>query len=324
MTTSFVPSLSDPNVRPTAVSPVRTQDSPTAPVLFGTGVRAKETMRHGKYHQQFTILSKRELAPNTYHFRVNAPLVAQKIQAGQFIIVRPNDKSERMPLSIAGWDREEGYLEIIIMAAGFTSTEATNLNVGDAFTDVVGPLGQRSHVKKHDGACVLMGGGYGVGAIIPTARDLKALGNRVIGVVGARTESLLLMVPELREVCDEVLLTTNDGSVGIEGFVTHALDAVMEKEPVSMTLSVGPVPMMKAVADKLKDSPIEAWVSLNAIMVDGTGMCGACRVSVGGATKFACFDGPDFDGRKVDFAQLMTRQRMFYDKEKIALAALNK
>ncbi len=273
----------------------------------------------GKYSQDFKIIEKRELVGNTYYFKVNAPLLANKIQAGQFIITRPLEKSERIPLSIAGWNRDEGYIELIIMAAGRTSSEATALEEGDSFCDIVGPLGQRSHVKKYDGTCVVVGGGYGTGAIIPTARDLKELGNRVVGIVGARTKDLLIMVDELREVCDEVMVTTNDGSEGTEGFVTHALEKLIENEKVSTTLAVGPVPMMMAVEKMTKEKSIECFVSLNAIMVDGTGMCGACRVSVGGETKFACFHGPDFDGHKVDFQELMMRQKMFVEKEKIAM-----
>ncbi|MFW2331727.1 MAG: sulfide/dihydroorotate dehydrogenase-like FAD/NAD-binding protein [Nitrospinota bacterium] len=270
-----------------------------------------------KYSQEFKILEKSLLAPATYYFKIEAPLVAKKAQAGQFIMIRPNSTSERMPLSLAGWDREAGYLELIIMGTGFTSKEAVSKEVGDSFSDLVGPLGQRSHVKKYDATSVLIGGGYGVGAIIPTAIDLKKLGNRVIGVIGARNESLLLMEDRLRDVCDEVYITTNDGSKGIKGFVTHALSAIMENEKVSMTLAVGPVPMMKAVSDMLSDTPVESWVSLNAIMVDGTGMCGACRVNVGGKTLFACFHGPDFDGKKVNYAELMTRQTMFAESEKV-------
>lgn len=276
------------------------------------------------YNQDFKILTKKELCPYTFHFRINAPLIAAKIKAGQFIIIRPNSHSERIPLSICGWNREEGYIELIIMACGRTSAESVAKEVGDSFTDMVGPLGQRSHVAKYDGTCVMIGGGYGTGAIIPTARDLKEMGNRVIGIVGAREEGLLIMVDELREACDEVFITTNDGSVGIEGFVTHALEKIIEKEKVSTTLAVGPVPMMIAVANMTKKQGIESWVSLNAIMVDGTGMCGACRVSVDGKTKFACFHGPDFDGHKVDFDQLVKRQRMFVDKEKIAMEAMRK
>ncbi|MBZ0169784.1 ferredoxin-NADP reductase [Candidatus Methylomirabilis lanthanidiphila] len=288
------------------------------------GLDASENLPKGRYYQDFSILEKRELCANTYYFKVNAPLLAKKIQAGQFIIMRPNYDSERIPLSIAGWDRDKGYIEIVIMAAGRTSTEATQKNVGDRFQDVVGPLGQRSHVAKYEGACVVLGGGYGTGAVIPTARDLRALGNKVYGVVGARTKDLLILVDELKAVCDEVFVTTNDGSVGIQGFVTHALEAIMAREKVSMTLAVGPVPMMMAVARMTEGKGIEAWVSLNAIMVDGTGMCGACRVTVGGKTRFACYHGPDFNAHQVDFNELMKRQQMFVEQEKIAFQAMQR
>jgi len=275
-----------------------------------------------RYFQSFKILEKRELCPNTYWYEIEAPFIARKIEAGQFIIIKPFKKSERIPLSICGWDREKGTLNIIVMAAGRTTRDLNNMQIGDCLSDIVGPLGQRSHVSRYDGTCVLIGGGYGTGAIIPTARDLKALGNRVIGIVGARTESLLIMVDELKEVCDEVYVTTNDGSVGIEGFVTHALGKIMENEKVSYALAVGPVPMMMAVTKMTENKDIKTWVSLNAIMVDGTGMCGTCRVTVGGETKFACFHGPDFNGHEVDFGELMKRQKMYVELEKKALEAV--
>jgi ferredoxin--NADP+ reductase len=273
---------------------------------------------NNKYKQDFKVLLKKELSPNTWYLRLKAPYIARKIEAGQFIIVRPNKNSERIPLSICGWNREEGYIEIIVMAAGFTSSEAANKNEGDSFQDIVGPLGQRSHVAKYEGACVVIGGGYGTGAVIPTARDLKNLGNKVYGIVGARNKDLLLMVEELKNVCDGVIITTNDGSDGIQGMVTDGLKAIQDKEKVSMILAVGPVPMMKAISDISKDQGIETWVSLNAIMVDGTGMCGACRVTVAGKTKFACFHGPDFNGHDVNFEELMKRQKMFIEQEKKA------
>ncbi len=278
----------------------------------------------GRFYQDFAIAMKKELAPSTFYFRVHAPLIARKIEAGQFVIIRPNSTSERIPLSICGWNRDEGYIELIIMAVGRTSTEASLKNVGDRLHDVVGPLGQRSHVAKYDGTCVVLGGGFGTGAVIPTAADLKKLGNRVIGVVGARSKDLLLMVEELEAVCDEVIITTNDGSAGLQGFVTTALEQIMEKEKVAFTLAVGPVPMMKAVADATRDRGVECYVSLNAIMVDGTGMCGACRVTVDGKTRFACFHGPDFDGHKVNFEELVKRLGMFTVLEKEAADALSR
>lgn len=275
-----------------------------------------------KYKQSYRIITKRELCDKTFHFTIEAPFIAKKLQAGQFIIVRPHEQSERIPLSICGWDKETGTIHIIVMAVGKTSSEINSMNVGDCFTDIVGPLGERSHVKKHEGTCIVIGGGYGTGAIIPTARDLKALGNKVIGIVGARNKDLLLMMDELGEVCDEVRPTTNDGSAGTEGLVTDVLKEIMDREKVSHVLAVGPVPMMNAVSELTRPDGIETFVSLNAIMVDGTGMCGACRVSVGGQTKFACFHGPDFNGHEVDFDQLVKRQKMFVEEEKKALATL--
>ncbi|HEC17429.1 MAG TPA: sulfide/dihydroorotate dehydrogenase-like FAD/NAD-binding protein [Sedimenticola sp.] len=276
-----------------------------------------------RYDQSFRILSKRELCPDTYHYVVEAPLIARTLQAGQFVIIRPHEHSERIPLSICGWDSEKGQIEVIIMSAGKTTIEINRMEVGECFTDIVGPLGERSHVRYYRGTCVVIGGGFGTGAIIPTARDLKKLGSRVIGIVGARTRDLLIMVDELKKVCDEVMITTNDGSAGIRGFVTDALKQIIENEPrVSHVLAIGPVPMMQAVCELTRPTGIETMVSLNAIMVDGTGMCGACRVSVGGETKFACFHGPDFDGHKVDFDQLIKRQKMFVAEEQQALEAL--
>jgi len=272
-----------------------------------------------RYRQSFKIIAKHELCDKTFHFVIEAPMIANKIKAGQFIIVRPHDHSERIPLSVCGWSMDRGTLELIINTVGKTSGEINNLEVGDRFKDIVGPLGKRSHVQSYPDTCVVIGGGYGTGAIIPTAKDLKALGNKVIGIVGARNKDLLLMTKELESVCDEVMITTNDGSHGIEGFVTDALQQVVLREDVSSVLAVGPVPMMKAVSHLTKPLAIETFVSLNAIMVDGTGMCGACRVSVGGKTKFACFHGPDFNGHEVDFDELTKRQKMFNKEEREAL-----
>ena len=266
----------------------------------------------------FKILKKKKLCEKTYQYKIKAPHVARKIEAGQFIIVRVYEGGERVPLSIAGWDREAGTITIIVMSAGRTTSELNDLNEGEYILDVVGPLGKRSHVKKLDGAAVVIGGGYGTGAVIPTAIDLKKLGNKVIGIVGARTKDLVIMEPELREVCDEVYVTTNDGSWGIKGFVTHALEEIIKKEKISYVLAIGPVPMMMAVSNMTRDKGIETWVSLNAIMVDGTGMCGSCRVNVGGKTRFACVDGPDFNGHEVNYDELMKRQRMFVEQERLA------
>jgi ferredoxin--NADP+ reductase len=276
-----------------------------------------------QYSQSYKILSKRLLCPNTYHFTIDAPLIAKKIEGGQFLIIRPHILSERIPLSVCGWDRERGSVNIVVSAVGKTTTQINAMEKGDFFEDVVGPLGERSILPASIGTCVVIGGGYGTGAIIPTAKDMKALGNKVIGIVGARNQESLIMIPELTEACDEVLITTNDGSSGLQGFVTDALRQVLEREKVIYVLAVGPVPMMKAVSEMTRSLKISTYVSLNAIMVDGTGMCGACRVTVGGETKFACFHGPDFDGHKVDFENLTKRQKMFAKQEKMAFTSMN-
>ncbi|HEX8040854.1 MAG TPA: sulfide/dihydroorotate dehydrogenase-like FAD/NAD-binding protein, partial [Chryseosolibacter sp.] len=275
------------------------------------------------YTQTFRILNKTFLCLNTFQFTIEAPFIARKIEAGQFIIVRPHSMSERIPLSVCGWDRSAGTLQIIVSAVGKTSTEINRMQKGDTFKDIVGPLGERSHLPNAVGTCVVIGGGYGTGAIIPTARDLKARGNKVIGIVGARDKESLIMTDELKGVCDEVLITTVDDSCGRKGMVTDALKELLSREKIIHVLAVGPVPMMRAVSEMTRPLKVETFVSLNAIMVDGTGMCGACRVSVGNETKFACFHGPDFDGHLVDFDNLMKRQKMFVKEEKIALETLN-
>lgn len=277
-----------------------------------------------RYAQTYKILSKRLLCENTYHFTVEAPLIARKIEAGQFVIVRAHIFSERIPLSVCNWDRERGTIEIIISAVGKTTFEINKMNEGDTFEDVVGPLGERSTLPTTPGTCVLIGGGYGTGAIIPTARDIKSRDNKVIGIVGARNKDTLIMVNELRAACDEVIVTTNDGSEGTGGMVTDALREILLREKVVYVLAIGPVPMMKAVSEMTRPQSIPTYVSLNAIMVDGTGMCGACRVTVGGETKFACFHGPDFDGHKVDFENLMKRQKMFVKEERFAFEQLKR
>ena len=266
----------------------------------------------------FTILEKKEIAPNTVMMQVYAPLATKKMRPGQFIIVRVTPTGERIPLSISGWDRDKGTVRIIVQAVGRTSTELVNLNVGDSLTDVVGPLGQPSHTDKY-GTCVLIGGGYGTGAIIPIARELIEKGNKVIGIIGARTKELVLMEDELRTICQRVEVSTNDGSYGVKGLVTDIVARILKQEPVHMVTAIGPVPMMKAVSEMTRPLNIRTYVSLNAIMVDGTGMCGSCRVEVGGATKFACIDGPDFDGHQVNFDGLVYRQKMYIPYEKKAM-----
>ncbi|MFB3789005.1 MAG: NADPH-dependent glutamate synthase [bacterium] len=267
----------------------------------------------------FEILQKKAIAPDTYWFEAHAPLVAQARRAGQFMIVCPHEKAERIPLSLAGSNPEKGGVYFVVQAIGKTTREIVALDVGDSFFSIVGPLGHPSPVENY-GTVACLGGGYGVGALIPIATALRQAGNRVIGIIGARTRNLILLEKEMREACDEVRLCTNDGSAGMPGLVTDALRAVLDEETtVNHTFAVGPVPMMAAVARMTKPLGIGCTVSLNALMVDGTGMCGGCRVNVGKQSRFACFDGPDFDGHQVDFEELTNRQKWYAEHERRAL-----
>ena len=266
----------------------------------------------------YEIVKKTMLTPSMAMMHVKAPWVAKKAQPGQFIIVRLGDEGERIPLSLSGWDRFEGTLRLIIQAAGASTRQMVALAEGDCFTDLVGPLGQRTH-GLGTATLVVIGGGYGTGAVMPSAREAKEQNRRVIGIIGARSQDLVLLEEEMRAVCDDVLVTTNDGSHGISGFVTDALKIVLDREPIGAVLAIGPVPMMRAVSDMTKPHKIPTMVSLNAVMVDGTGMCGGCRVTVDGKTKFACYDGPDFDGHQVDYDELVQRQKMYRPMESQAV-----
>ncbi len=269
------------------------------------------------------IVYKKELAPKTVMFNVEAPWIAQKIQPGQFIIIRLDEHGERIPLSISGWDTEAGTLRLIVVGVGYTSNKMIALKEGDSILDVVGPLGRHTHLTE-GGTAVMIGGGYGTGAIIPSAIEQKKAGRRVVGIIGARTKELVLLENDLRQACDEVFVTTDDGSYGRKGLVTDALQDIMDNEDVGVVLAVGPVPMMRAVSAMTKPANIPTMVSLNAIMVDGTGMCGACRVTVGGEIKFACYDGPDFDGHLVDYHELTMRQRTYLKQEAKAMEVFDR
>lgn len=272
------------------------------------------------------IVSKRCLATDTYLFEVEAPLVAKSRKAGQFfILMLDTDKGERIPLSICGGDRKRGTIKFVVQAIGRTTRELVALNAGDSIPAILGPLGTPAHIEKFDGECVCIGGGYGTGAIIPFCDELRAAGNKVTGIVGARRKDLLIMVDELKAVCDEVIITTDDGSAGAKGFVIDALRKIIESgRKVGVVEAIGPVPMMKAVSEMTRPLKIKTIVSLNAIMLDGTGMCGGCRVTAGGKTQFACFEGPDFDGHNVNFEELVNRQKLYTPQEKIALERYEK
>jgi len=268
----------------------------------------------------FEILDKREVAPDTFWMEIEAPLVAQARQAGQFIIILAHERAERIPISLAGGSRERNSIYVVIQAIGRSTKEITKLNKGDRLHSVLGPLGTPTPIDKY-GTCVVMGGGYGVAAVIPIAQALKEKGNRVIGIIGARSKDLLLLVDEMKEVTDEVRLSTDDGSEGTKGFVTDVLQGLIDNgEGINHVFAIGPVPMMRAVSELTRPHKIPTTVSLNATMVDGTGMCGGCRVLVGGQAKFACFDGPDFDGHQVDFDALVTRQKWYQEEEKLCLS----
>jgi NAD(P)H-flavin reductase len=257
------------------------------------------------------IISHKLLAPATHDMVVEAPLIARKRKAGQFIIVRMREMSERIPLTIAGADADAGTIRLIYQELGKSTMEMGQMKGGESLLDVVGPLGQPTHIENF-GTVVCMGGGIGTGEILPVAQACRQAGNKVISIVGARNKELLIVLDEMRQTSDELLISTDDGSFGYHGFVTGLLQQVVERgDKVDRVFAVGPVPMMRAVCNMTKKYSIPTEVSLNPIMVDGTGMCGACRVTVGGKTRFVCVDGPDFDGHQVDFDELTKRQQAY-------------
>ena len=263
----------------------------------------------------FKILKKEEWSPSVFAMEIEAPRVAKKAKAGQFIVLRVDEEGERIPLTIADFNRETGAVLIVFQVIGASTMKLAALNAGDSIVDFVGPLGQPSEIEKF-GTVVVVGGGIGVAPTYPIARAMKEAGNKVIAIMGAKTKDILIMEEEMKAVTDEVVVTTDDGSYGMKGFVTNAVQALVDRgEKIDQITAIGPVIMMKSVADATRDLGIRTIVSLNPIMVDGTGMCGGCRVQVGDETKFACVDGPEFDGHLVDFKGLMSRQRMYRDLE---------
>ena len=270
----------------------------------------------------FTIKKKISLSHDVHWMDIDAPYIARKTQPGQFVIVRIGDTGERIPLTIADSDRDAGQVTLVFQEVGKSTMVMGGLKQGDKIDDVVGPLGVPSHIEKL-GLVVCIGGGIGIAPVHPIARGYKEAGSRVISVLGARTKDLLIMEDEMVKASSEVRVCTDDGSYGQKGFVTNVLeDLVEEGAPIDVIVAIGPVPMMEAVCKLTKPYGIKTVVSLNPIMVDGTGMCGACRVTVGGEVKFACVDGPDFDGHEVDFAELRLRQRMYLKEEREAIETL--
>lgn len=262
------------------------------------------------------IIEKRLIRkPDVFYYKIAAPLISRKAMPGQFVIVRLNEKGERIPLSLADINAGEGTISLIVMAVGKTTHEMSLLKEGEEILDLCGPLGEPTHIESI-GRVILVGGGFGVAPLYPIARAFKAAGNEVTTIMGARSADLLIYEQEMRKVCDRVVITTNDGSVGMKGLVTDALQLEIEKGAVGMVMAVGPAVMMKSVCGTTEPFGVKTVVSLNPIMVDGTGMCGGCRVSVGGETRFACTDGPDFDGHLVDWDLLMDRQKTYVNEEK--------
>lgn len=267
----------------------------------------------------YRIIDARFLAPDIKLFKIEARKIAEKRIAGQFVIIRIDEEGERIPLTIADSDLNEGTITIIVQGVGKTTRQLNMLETGDIIKDVVGPLGQPSHIEKF-GTAVSIGGGVGTAIAYPTAVALKKAGNYVITINGARSKELILLEEEMKAVSDEAYITTDDGSYGHHGFVTDLLQKLIDEgKKIDFILAIGPIPMMNAVSNVTKKYDIKTVVSLNPIMIDGTGMCGGCRVTVDGKTKFACVDGPEFDAHLVDFKNLADRNRMYAEYEKKSL-----
>jgi len=265
----------------------------------------------------YKIVSKREMAEGTVcQLEVEAERVARKAKPGQFIVLRIDEKGERIPLTMAKKDPEKGTITIIFQVVGKTTAHLGRLNPGDSLIDVIGPLGMPTHITKLDGPVICVGGGTGVAVLYPITHGYKEAGNEVIGIIGARTKDLLILEDEMKAATDDLRITTDDGSYGHHGFVTDVLKQLLEeRKDTKLVVAIGPVPMMRFVCKTTEPFNVPTTVSLNPIMVDATGMCGACRVSVGGETRFCCVDGPEFDGHQVDFDELTQRLRMYVPEE---------
>ena len=266
----------------------------------------------------YKILERQDLVTNIHLFKVEAPAVAKKAQGGQFVVIRIDEKGERIPLTSADWDREEGSVTIVFMEVGTTTHKLALLKAGDYIADFIGPLGLPTHIDKF-GTVICVAGGFAVATIVPIARAMREAGNRVISIMGARNKDLVFWEERLRSVSDQLIVTTDDGSYGRKGLVTEPLAELLENgDKIDRVIAIGPSIMMKFCAKTTEPFGVKTIVSLNPIMVDGTGMCGCCRVSVGGVTRFTCVDGPDFDGHQVDWDLLFARQRTYLDEEKLS------
>ncbi|RCK77560.1 MAG: hydrogenase, subunit gamma related protein [Ignavibacteriae bacterium] len=266
----------------------------------------------------YKIVEKQQLSDIITKLVIEAPLIAKKRKAGNFVIIRVDENGERIPITIADSDPQKGTVTIIVQAVGKTTKLLCSLNKGDYVLDFVGPLGEPTPIHNY-GTVVCIGGGVGTAEVYPIAKALKEAGNNVIGIVGARTKNLIILEDEMRAICNELYITTDDGSYGRKGFVSDQLqDLINSGIKIDAVYAIGPIPMMKVCANVTRPYKIKTYVSLNPIMVDGTGMCGGCRVTVGGKMKFACVDGPEFDAHEVDFDELIMRNRTYVDLEKIS------
>ena len=268
----------------------------------------------------FKIIEKREMAERTVcEFTIEAPDIAKKANPGQFVVIRANETGERIPLTMAGTDPDAGTITIIFQVVGKTTALLRSLGEGDEIVDIIGPLGVPTHVEKL-GTVICVGGGTGVAVMYPITKAYKDAGNHVIAIIGARTKDLLILEDEMKAASHDLRVTTDDGSYGHHGFVTDVLKQILdERDDVALVVGIGPVPMMKFLCKMTKEYDVKTVVSLNPIMVDATGMCGACRVSVGGRTRFCCVEGPEFDGHQVDFDELVKRQRAYLTEEKTSM-----
>ncbi|MBI4294694.1 MAG: sulfide/dihydroorotate dehydrogenase-like FAD/NAD-binding protein [Chloroflexi bacterium] len=265
------------------------------------------------------ILEKEDLTPNIHRLDIEAPAVARKAQAGQFVVIRIDEAGERIPLTIADWDREAGKVTVVFMEVGKTTRKLATLGAGDSLANFAGPLGLPTHIEKF-GTVACVAGGFAIATIVPIARALKQAGNEVVSIMGFRTRSLVFWEDRLSSFSDRLIVTTDDGSYGHKGVVTEPLKELLDKAAkVDRVIAIGPSIMMKFASRTTQPYGVKTIVSLNPIMVDGTGMCGCCRVEVGGVTRFTCVDGPDFDGHLVDWDLLLSRQRTYLEQEKESL-----
>ncbi len=268
----------------------------------------------------FKIVRREEMSDGTVILNeIEAPLIAKKALPGQFVILKANEEGERIPLTMAETDPEKGTITIIYMVVGKSTAVFRDLEVGDGFQDVIGPLGKATHLDKV-GKVICVGGGTGVAVLHPITRGLKEVGNDVTCIIGARTKDLLIIEEKMKAASHDLRVCTDDGSYGHHGFVTDVMKEILDEGDTKLVVAIGPVPMMRAVSNITKEYNVETMVSLNPIMVDGTGMCGGCRVTIGGKTKFACVDGPEFDGHQVDYDELMLRLNAYREEEQKCLS----